>query len=221
MADDPRASDFRKRGLAAFCREFAAAWGGVLGATLGLGLIMAAVITPLDEVEAWWEWLITIPLALVTVVIGCGIVVLSAGALLTQIGVGWYGMLVGRCPADEYGPRANNGARAIANAFYLLVAVVLGTLWFRAGSAGGALNWAMEGLLLAFSGIAFGLGSLVPRLYFRRPGRTIKVRELKLPEQWIGLVIAATLGAGLSFGICKGFAETKERAAQAAEEAKQ
>jgi hypothetical protein len=193
----------------------------VIGATLGLGMIMSGVLTPLDEAEAWWEWLITVPLALVVIALGCGVVVGSAGRLIDRIALGWYGMLVGKCPAETYGPRANNRARAVADGLYFVAASILGVLLFRAGAADSQLNWAMEGLLLAFSGVAFGLGSLVPRLYFRRPGRKANVRELKLPEVWTGLVIAVTLGAGLSFGVCKGFAEAKLRATVAAEKAKE
>lgn len=218
---DSKAGDFRKRGLAAFAREFGFAWGAVLGATLGLGLIMSAVSSSIDEVEAWWEWLVTVPLALVVIVFGCGVVVLTAGRLFTRIALGWYGMLLGKCPEEDYGLRANNRARAIADALYFVVAMALGVWWFRSGSAQGELNWSMEGLLLAFSGVAFGLGALVPRFHFRTPGRMQRVRELKLPEVWVGLVIAVTLGAGLSFGVCQGFADAKDRADRAAEEARQ
>lgn len=213
--------DYRKRGFAAFAHELALCWGAVIGATLGLALIMSGITAPLDESEEWWQWLISVPLGLAVAALGCGLAAGSGGLLFNRVALGWYGMFDGSMPQEEYGPRVNNGARALADALYLVLALALGFLWFRAGAAGGELNWSMEGLLLAFSGVVFGLGSLVPRLYFRRPGRGLRQRKLELSELWLGLVVAVTLGVGLSFGVCQGFADAKERAERAAaEEAK-
>lgn len=208
--------DFRKRGVAAFAREFGLCWGAVIGATLGLALIMAGITAPLDEAEEWWQWLISVPLGLAVIALGCALAAGSGGLLFNRVALGWYGMLIGSVPQEEYGPRVNNGARALADGLYFVVALALGLLWFRAGAVGGELNWSMEGLLLAFSGVVFGLGSLVPRLYFRRGGRGLRQRKLEPSELWLALVVAVTLGVGLSFGVCQGFAEAKERAERAA-----
>lgn len=213
-------SSSKQRGVAALGRTFGLAWGGVLGATLGFGIMMAGVLSPLDEVDEWWQWVITIPLALAFVVFGCGVAVMSVHSLVNTIALGWWGMFLGQCPAQEYGPRGEHRAQALGSALYLIVAGILGVLLFRVGAREGELNWTLEGLFLAFSGLAFGLGALIPRLYFGRlpkeGGRRPRMRELELPETWSGLVVAVVLAIGLSFGICKGFAETKSRAERAA-----
>jgi hypothetical protein len=205
-----------RRGLAGFGRAFGQAWGAVLGATFGFALMMAGVATPFDESEAWWEWLISIPLGLVVVVFGCGIVVLSAGGIAERVASGYWGMMLGTCPAQEYGPRPGNLEQALASGLFALSALGLGVALFRVGAREGELNWTLEGLLLCFAGTALGLGALIPRLYFwRLPPRGSerpKIRELELPGIWLIFVVAVTLGIGLSFGVCNGFAESKARA---------
>lgn len=178
--------------------------------------MMAGVATPFDEAEAWWEWLITIPFGLAFVAFGCALVVWSAGGVVERVAVGYWGILLGACPAQEYGPRPGNREQALASALFAVLAVGLGVALFRVGAREGELNWTLEGLLLIFSGVTLGLGALVPRLYFWRlppmGSKRRKVRELKLPEVWLGFVVAATLGVGLSFGVCNGFADAKSRA---------
>ena len=204
------------RGWAGFGRAFGQAWGAVLGATLGFALMMAGVGAPFDSAEAWWEWLVAVPIGLVFVLIGCAVVVKSAGTVVEGIAVGYWGILLGACPAQEYGPRPGNRERALASALFAFLALGLGLALYRVGAREGELNWTLEGLLLLFSGVTLGLGALVPRLYFWRlpamGSQRRKVRELKLPEIWTGFVIAATLGIGLSFGVCNGFADAKSRA---------
>lgn len=208
-----------RRGLAGFGWAFGRAWGAVLGATLGFALMMAGVVAPLDEAEALWEYLISVPFGLAFVVFGCGLVVWSVGGVAERIAIGYWGMLLGACPAQEYGPRPGNREQALASGLFALLALGSGLALFSVGAREGELNWTLEGLLLAFSGVLLGLGALVPRLYFwRLPPRGSerrKVRELKLPETWLAFLVAVTLGIGLSFGVCNGFAETKARAERA------
>lgn len=205
----------RPRGLAAFAAEFGDAWLAVLGATLGLGVIMASVTAAVEESQAWWQWALAVPLALVGIAFGCGVVLVTAGKTAERIAKGYLGMASRRCPLEEYGPRSANEARAAADLLFGCCALVLGVWLFRVGAAERQLNWAMEGLLLAFSGVGFGWVASVPRLRFRRPRRELVFREVTLPPAWIGLAVAFTLGAGLSFGVCQSFADAKQRAERA------
>ena len=98
--------DFRKRGVAAFAREFGLCWGAVIGATLGLALIMAGITAPLDEAEEWWQWLISVPLGLAVVVLGCALAAGSGGLLFNRIALGWYGgwTVLMTCPSGVSAP---------------------------------------------------------------------------------------------------------------------
>ncbi len=191
----------------------------MLGATLGFALMMAGVAAPLDSAESWWEWLIAVPFGLVFVCLGCAVVVKCAGAAVEGLAVGYWGMLLGACPAYEYGPRPGNRERALASALFALLALGLGAALFRVGAREEVLNWTLEGLLLIFSGVTLGLGALVPRLYFWRlppmGSQRRKVRDLQLPEIWMRFGVAVTLGIGLSFGVCSAFADLEARAERA------
>lgn len=204
-----------KRGLVGFGLAFARPWGAVLGATLGFALMMAGVTAPLDEAEAWWEYLISIPLGLAVVAAGCALAVVSVGGALERVALGYWGILLGTCPAGVYGPSPGNREQAWASGLFAALALGLGAALFRVGAREGELNWTLEGLLLAFSGLLLGLGGLVPRLYFWRRPKERRIRELELPDSWAAFVVAASLGVGLSFGVCNGVAETTARAERA------
>lgn len=198
--------------------------------TLALLLVAVFFEVAADMSEALWQGVIAFAVVIAVAVLAASLVGFVALGVVGPAAVGWLGWLTGQRPR-EFGPEQHNGARALVNLLVFALCSGLGVLLFRHGVNEGQMNWAILGLFLTAGGTVFGLGSAVPRLvFFARGHRNASSKEgasskedasskgnasskARVDEAVEGatgiavLVVAATLGLGLSLGVSMAFSE--------------
>lgn len=206
-----RQAELRRSTLAALGRELGAGLLAIPSLVLGLLLIAIFFQTAAEYAVGVWQAIIAFAVALAATVIGLMLVGWVAALVLGPAAVGWVAMFSGQLP-QEFAPGQRNGGRALANLMLAAICLPLGVLLFRHGVREGELNWAIEGLFLAGSGVILGLLPAIPRLYFSR-WRPEAEPEPVEGEAVIAFIVAASLGVGLSLAVCFGF-EGRQRGEQ-------
>lgn len=175
--------------------------------SLALGLLVIAVFfqTAAESADGLWQAVIAFGLAVAASLVGLLLVGWVAARVLGPAAAGWLGIFSGQVPA-AFAPRARNGSRALADLLVFAVCLLLGILLFRHGVREGELNWAIEGLFLAGSGVVLGLVPAVPRLRFARGPRGVTPEPME-SEGVITFIVAAALGVGLSLAVSFGVTE--------------
>jgi hypothetical protein len=207
------ASSQRKQRRAQVNRGSAAAFFAELGRgilavpSLALGLLVIAVFfqTAAESSSGVWQAIVAFGLAIAASLVGLLLVGWVAARVMGPAAAGWLGIFSGQVP-EEFAPDQRNGSRALANLLLLGACLLLGSLLFRHGVREGELNWAIEGLFLAGSGVVLGLLPAVPRLRFARGPRGLRPEPVE-SEGVITFIVAAALGVGLSLAVSFGVTE--------------
>ena len=189
-----------------FFRELTRGLIGIPATALGVLLIAVFFQVGAEEATGWWQAILSFGVALAVTAVAAAIIGWAADRVLATAAIGWFGLFSGRTP-KEFGAKQKNGVRAAANLILLAISVPLGIMLFRRGVQQDMANWAITGLFFAGSGVLFGLGPAVPRIYFASRGRDRRPLEDVDGQGVTGFFIAALIGVGLSLAVSFGLAD--------------
>lgn len=183
-----------------FLKELMMGLVGIPATAFGVLLIGVFFQLGVEEATGWWQAIVSLALALMVTIVVSALIAWVVNRTLTTASRGWLGLFSGKTP-KAFGPRQGNGPRLAANLILVAITLPLGVIFFRYGVKQDQESVAIMGLFLAGSGVLFGLGSAVPRVYFAKIARRRRGVEDVDAESLTFFFVAAMVGVGLSLAV--------------------